>query len=56
MSNQTKKDSAIYRGISIQFISDGRYYTLGAFYHSLDAAKSKIDRYWDYNENSDSIV
>lgn len=44
-----------YRGIIILERGD-KFYTLGAFYYSLDAAKLKIDRYWDNDEESDSVV
>ena len=56
MSNENKKSATSHRGISIIIKEDGRYYTLGRFYHSLKEAEAKIDRYWDYDEPSDSVV
>ena len=49
------KSATSYRGISIQ-VMDDRYYTLGKFYNDISSAESKIDRYWDYDEPSNSVV
>lgn len=53
--SEEKREATSYRGISIQII-DGRHYTLGKFYSSIEDAQAKIDRYWDYDEESDSVV
>ena len=45
-----------YRDITILIKEDYKYYTLGKHYLSLDYAKAKIDRYWDYDEPSNSVV
>ena len=45
----------MYRDITILVKQDGRFYTLGQHYRQLAEAESKIDRYLDTDEGSDSV-
>lgn len=56
MENVIKDLSTEYRGITIIIKPNGRCYTLGSFYLCIADAKSKIDRYFDYDEDSNSLV
>ena len=54
--SENKKSATQYRGITIIIQDDGKYYTLGQHYRSMEEAEGKIDRYWDLDEESNECI